>query len=174
MVAVETGLGTDCPTVGEGTVVGSPPQATATTSNVTEVVIARNVLRLRTAIERYSTRQLQVIVRLSPKLATVTIATETYTQRAAKRGNMSATQRWAEMVRAEHAQSDSMREEEPPADSWNNLAQNFRAGICRFFRHFPIRMINNTFHNLSISNTLFLCPVVNGQVQSQKPQRLAF
>jgi SAM-dependent methyltransferase len=31
------------------------------------------------------------------------------------------------MVRAEHAQSDSMRKEDPPADSWNNLAQNFRA-----------------------------------------------
>ena len=40
---------------------------------------------------------------------------------------MSATQRWTEMVRAEHAQSDSMRKEDPPADSWNNLAQNFRA-----------------------------------------------
>lgn len=40
---------------------------------------------------------------------------------------MSATQRWTEMVRAEHAQSDSMRKEEPPADSWTNLAQNFRA-----------------------------------------------
>ncbi|MCH9017442.1 MAG: class I SAM-dependent methyltransferase, partial [Chloroflexi bacterium] len=40
---------------------------------------------------------------------------------------MTATQRWTEMVRAEHAQSDSMRKEDPPADSWNNLAQNFRA-----------------------------------------------
>lgn len=40
---------------------------------------------------------------------------------------MSATRRWLEMVRAEHAQSDSMRKEDPPGDSWNNLAQNFRA-----------------------------------------------
>ena len=40
---------------------------------------------------------------------------------------MSATKCWTEMVRAEHAQSDSMRREEPPADSWSNFAQNFRA-----------------------------------------------
>ena len=40
---------------------------------------------------------------------------------------MSATERWTEMVRAEHAQSDSMRKEEPPADSWRALAQNFKA-----------------------------------------------
>lgn len=40
---------------------------------------------------------------------------------------MTATQRWTEMVQAEHAQSDSMRREEPPADSWRNLAQNFKA-----------------------------------------------
>ena len=40
---------------------------------------------------------------------------------------MSATQKWTEMVRAEHAQSDSMRKEDPPADSWSNFAQNFRA-----------------------------------------------
>jgi cyclopropane fatty-acyl-phospholipid synthase-like methyltransferase len=31
------------------------------------------------------------------------------------------------MVRAEHAQSDSMRKEGPPADSWRSLAQNFKA-----------------------------------------------
>ena len=31
------------------------------------------------------------------------------------------------MVRAEHAQSDSMRKEDPPADSWSNFAQQFRA-----------------------------------------------
>ena len=40
---------------------------------------------------------------------------------------MSATERWTEMVRAEHAQSDSMRKEGPPADSWRSLAQNFKA-----------------------------------------------
>ena len=41
---------------------------------------------------------------------------------------MNATQRWTEMVRAEHAQSDSMRKDEPrPADSWSNSAQRFRA-----------------------------------------------
>ena len=44
-----------------------------------------------------------------------------------QRGDVSATKRWTEMVRAEHAQSDSMRREEPPADSWSNFAQNFRA-----------------------------------------------
>ena len=31
------------------------------------------------------------------------------------------------MIRAEHAQSDSMRKDEPPADSWSNSAQQFRA-----------------------------------------------
>ena len=40
---------------------------------------------------------------------------------------MSATERWKEMVLAEHAQSDSMHKEEPPADSWSNFAQQFRA-----------------------------------------------
>ncbi len=40
---------------------------------------------------------------------------------------MSATEHWTEMVQAEHAQSDSMRKEEPPTDSWRNLAQNFKA-----------------------------------------------
>ena len=40
---------------------------------------------------------------------------------------MSAIQRWTEMVRVEHAQSDSMREEEPPTDSWSNFAWQFRA-----------------------------------------------
>lgn len=40
---------------------------------------------------------------------------------------MSATEHWNEMVRAEHAQSDSMRKEDPPADSWSNFAQQFRA-----------------------------------------------
>ena len=44
-----------------------------------------------------------------------------------QRGQMSATERWKEMVRAEHAQSDSMRKDEPPADSWSNFAQQFRA-----------------------------------------------
>ncbi len=40
---------------------------------------------------------------------------------------MTATERWTEMVRAEHAQSDSMLKEEPPADSWSNSAQQFKA-----------------------------------------------
>ncbi len=40
---------------------------------------------------------------------------------------MSATQHWTEMIRLEHAQSDSMRKDEPPADSWANSAQQFRA-----------------------------------------------
>ena len=41
---------------------------------------------------------------------------------------MSATQRWTDMIRAEHAQSDSMRRDEPrPGDSWANFAQQFRA-----------------------------------------------
>ena len=40
---------------------------------------------------------------------------------------MSATEHWNEMVRVEHAQSDSMRKEDPPADSWSNFAQQFRA-----------------------------------------------
>lgn len=41
---------------------------------------------------------------------------------------MSATQRWTEMIRLEHAQSDSMRKDEPrPVDSWANSAQQFRA-----------------------------------------------
>lgn len=41
---------------------------------------------------------------------------------------MSATQRWIEMIRAEHAQSDSMRKDEPhPVDAWANNAQQFRA-----------------------------------------------
>ena len=40
---------------------------------------------------------------------------------------MRATQRWTEMVRAEHAQSDNMRKEDRPADSWTTSAQNFRA-----------------------------------------------
>ena len=40
---------------------------------------------------------------------------------------MAATEHWNEMVRAEHEQSDSMRKEDPPADSWSNFAQQFRA-----------------------------------------------
>ena len=40
---------------------------------------------------------------------------------------MSATQHWTEMVRLEHAQSDSMRKEDPPSDSWSNFAHQFRA-----------------------------------------------
>ena len=41
---------------------------------------------------------------------------------------MSATQRWTEMIRVEHAQSDSRRKDEPqPADSWTNFAQQFKA-----------------------------------------------
>ena len=40
---------------------------------------------------------------------------------------MTSTERWNEMVRAEHEQSDSMRKEDPPADSWSNFAQQFRA-----------------------------------------------
>ncbi len=44
---------------------------------------------------------------------------------------MSATQRWTEMIKVEHAQSDSMRKEDPPADSWANFAQQFRADPSR-------------------------------------------
>ena len=44
---------------------------------------------------------------------------------------MSATQRWTEMIKAEHAQSDSMRKEDPPTDSWANFAQQFRADPSR-------------------------------------------
>ena len=40
---------------------------------------------------------------------------------------MTSTERWNEMVRAEHEQSDSMRKENPPADSWSRFAQQFRA-----------------------------------------------
>ena len=40
---------------------------------------------------------------------------------------MTSTERWNEMVRAAHEQSDSMRKENPPADSWSNFAQQFRA-----------------------------------------------
>ena len=40
---------------------------------------------------------------------------------------MAATEHWNEMVRAEHEQSDSMRKENPPADSWSNFAQQYRA-----------------------------------------------
>ena len=40
---------------------------------------------------------------------------------------MSATRYWTEMVRLEHAQSDSMRKEDPPSDSWSNFAHQFRA-----------------------------------------------
>ncbi|MCH7843965.1 MAG: class I SAM-dependent methyltransferase [Chloroflexi bacterium] len=40
---------------------------------------------------------------------------------------MSATEHWTEMIRAEHAQSDSMRKDAPPEDSWSNSAQQFRA-----------------------------------------------
>ena len=41
---------------------------------------------------------------------------------------MNAIQHWTEMIRVEHAQSDSMRKDEPrPADSWTNSAQQFRA-----------------------------------------------
>lgn len=49
-------------------------------------------------------------------------------QTGGKRGDMSSTQRWTELIRAEHAQSDSMRKGEPrPEDSWANFAQQFRA-----------------------------------------------
>ncbi len=44
---------------------------------------------------------------------------------------MSATEHWTEMIRAEHAQSDSMRKEAPPSDSWANFAQQFRADPSR-------------------------------------------
>ena len=41
---------------------------------------------------------------------------------------MNAIQRWTEMIRVEHAQSDRMRKDEPPpGDSWANSAQQFRA-----------------------------------------------
>ena len=40
---------------------------------------------------------------------------------------MTSTERWNEMVRAEHEQSDSMRKENPPVDSWSRFAQQFRA-----------------------------------------------
>ena len=40
---------------------------------------------------------------------------------------MSATQHWTEMIRAEHVQSEIMRKDDPPLDSWSNFAQQFRA-----------------------------------------------
>ena len=41
---------------------------------------------------------------------------------------MSATRRWTNMIREEHAQSESIRRDEPrPDDSWANFAQQFRA-----------------------------------------------
>ena len=45
---------------------------------------------------------------------------------------MSATQHWTQMIRAEHAQSESMQKDEPRlADSWANNAQQFRANPRR-------------------------------------------
>ena len=41
---------------------------------------------------------------------------------------MNATQRWTELIRAEHAQSDKQRKDEPrPTDSWTSSAHQFRA-----------------------------------------------
>ncbi|MDA0264436.1 MAG: class I SAM-dependent methyltransferase [Chloroflexi bacterium] len=40
---------------------------------------------------------------------------------------MSATERWTEMIKLEHAQSESVRKGDPPADSWANFAAQFRA-----------------------------------------------
>ncbi|MCE2466365.1 MAG: hypothetical protein J4G01_09950, partial [Dehalococcoidia bacterium] len=40
---------------------------------------------------------------------------------------MNACQRWGEMVRLEHAQSERMRGEPNPQDYWVNYAQNFVA-----------------------------------------------
>ena len=40
---------------------------------------------------------------------------------------MSAIEHWNEMVNIEHAQSDSMRKDAPPADSWRDFAQQFKA-----------------------------------------------
>ncbi len=40
---------------------------------------------------------------------------------------MNACQRWGEMVRLEHAQSERMRGEPDPKDYWTNYAQNFVA-----------------------------------------------
>ena len=42
-----------------------------------------------------------------------------------------ATIRWREMVEAEHAQSDRMRQELPPEDHWQPYAQQFRADPSR-------------------------------------------
>ena len=40
---------------------------------------------------------------------------------------MQASQRWKEMVEAEHAQSERMREDSPPDDHWQTSAHHFRA-----------------------------------------------
>lgn len=41
---------------------------------------------------------------------------------------MNAIQRWTEMIRSEHAQSDNLRKDEPrPTDSWTDSAHQFRA-----------------------------------------------
>ena len=40
---------------------------------------------------------------------------------------MGAVQRWRELVEAEHAQSDRMRQEAPPDDHWRPYVEQFRA-----------------------------------------------
>ena len=44
---------------------------------------------------------------------------------------MSATAHWNEKVNIEHAQSDSMRKDAPPVDSWKDFAQQFKADTRR-------------------------------------------
>lgn len=44
---------------------------------------------------------------------------------------MTASERWKDMIRAEHAQSDRMRGAAPPGDHWQPYAQGFRSDPSR-------------------------------------------
>ena len=44
---------------------------------------------------------------------------------------MTASERWKDMIRAEHAQSDRMRGAVPPGDHWQPYAQGFPSDPSR-------------------------------------------
>jgi len=44
---------------------------------------------------------------------------------------MTASERWRDMIRAEHAQSDRMRGAAQPGDHWQPYAQGFRSDPSR-------------------------------------------
>ena len=99
-----------------------------------ETPIASDFLKVKAVIDEHSIRLFPLCIRLNRQLDPVTIrlGLDPAIYRRGKRGNMSATHRWTEMIRVEHAQSDSMRKEEPPPeDSWANFAQQFRAAPRR-------------------------------------------